>query len=208
MYQNLTSDISQSRPHTSSIFMSFSIKSGTRNSKMEWKPEPEIVFGAILAKKQISGFLVLVSRWYVYVRRRRDRHVGLSTSDALDRRRGLETELLCPGEPTPITLSVGIEAYKNTHNAPRDSENMWNVWKHGVVNKTGSTQNITTSAEDDRATTTVNVLGNFSEVWPSTVLLSHGACARRQTDKLECGPVPTVMAALSNVVFSDCHYVP
>jgi len=106
MYQNLTSDISQSRPHTSSIFMSFSIKSGTRNSKMEWKPEPEIVFGAILAKNQISGFLGLVSRWYVYVRRRRDRQIGLSTSDALDRRRELETELLCPGEPTPITLSV------------------------------------------------------------------------------------------------------
>ena len=42
----------------------------------------------------------------MYVRRRRDRQIGLSTSDALDRRRGLETELLCPGEPTPITLSV------------------------------------------------------------------------------------------------------
>jgi len=26
----------------------------------------------------------------------------------LDRRRGLETELLCPGEPTPITLSVTL----------------------------------------------------------------------------------------------------
>ena len=56
MYQNLTSDISQSRPHTSSIFMSFSIKSGTRSSKMKWKPEPEVVFHAMLAKNQISGF--------------------------------------------------------------------------------------------------------------------------------------------------------
>ena len=56
MYQNLTSDISQSRPHTSSIFMSFSIKSGTQNSKMEWKPEPDVVFHAILAKNQISRF--------------------------------------------------------------------------------------------------------------------------------------------------------
>jgi len=27
----------------------------------------------------------------------------------LDRRRGPETELLCPGEPTPITLSVSLE---------------------------------------------------------------------------------------------------
>jgi len=56
MYQNLTSNISQSRPHTSSIFMSFSIKSGTLNSKMKWKPEPEVVFRAILAKNQISRF--------------------------------------------------------------------------------------------------------------------------------------------------------
>jgi len=56
MYQNLTSNISQSRPHTLSIFMSFSIKSGMLNSKMKWKPEPEVVFRAILAKNQISGF--------------------------------------------------------------------------------------------------------------------------------------------------------
>jgi len=37
--------------------MSFSIKSGTRNSKMKRKLEPEVVFRVILAKKQISGFL-------------------------------------------------------------------------------------------------------------------------------------------------------
>jgi len=106
MYQNLPSNISKSRRHTSSIFMSFSIKSGTRNSITEWKPEPEVVFGAILAKNQISGFLCLVSRWYVYVRRRRDRPIDRSTVDALDRRCGPETELLRTGEPTPITLSV------------------------------------------------------------------------------------------------------
>jgi len=35
MYQNLTSNIWQIRPHTSSIFMSFSIKSGMLNSKMK-----------------------------------------------------------------------------------------------------------------------------------------------------------------------------
>ena len=105
MYQNLTSNISQSRQHTSSIFMPFSIKSGTLNSKMKWKPEPEVVFRGILAKNQISWFLGLVSRWYVYVRRRRDRLIDQSTGDTLDRRRGPETELLCPGEPTPITLS-------------------------------------------------------------------------------------------------------
>jgi len=106
MYQNLNSNISQSRPHTSSIFMSFSMKSGTLNSKMKWKQEPEVVFRAILAKNQISGFIGLVSRRYVYVRRRRDRTIDRSTGDALDRRRGPETELLCTGEPTPITLSV------------------------------------------------------------------------------------------------------
>jgi len=108
MYQNLPSNISKSRPHTSSIFMSFSIKSGTWNSKMDWKPEPEVVFGTILAKTQISGFLDLVSRSYVYVRQRRDRPIDRSTGDTLDRRRGPEAELLCPGEPTPITLSVSI----------------------------------------------------------------------------------------------------
>jgi len=106
MYQNLPSNISKSRPHTSSIFMSFSIKSWTRSSKMEWKPEPEVVFGGILAKNQISGFLGLVSRWYVYVRRLWDLPIDRSTGDTLDRRHGPETELLCPGEPTPITLSV------------------------------------------------------------------------------------------------------
>ena len=73
---------------------------------MEWKPEPEIIFGAILAKNQISGFLGLVSRWYVYVRPRRDRPIDQLTGNALDRRRGPETELLRPGEPTPITLIV------------------------------------------------------------------------------------------------------
>jgi len=56
MYQNLTSNISQSRRHTSSIFMPFSIKSGTLNSKMKWKPEPEVVFHAILAKTKFVGF--------------------------------------------------------------------------------------------------------------------------------------------------------
>jgi len=108
MCQNLPWNISKSRPHTSSIFMSFSIKSRKWrwNSKMKWKPEPEVVFCAILVKTKFLGFLGLVSRWYVYVRRRRDRQIDLSTSDALDRRRGLEIELLCPGEPTPITLSV------------------------------------------------------------------------------------------------------
>ena len=54
MCQNLTSNISQSCPHTSSIFMSFSIKLGTLNSTMKWKPE--VVFCAILAENQISGF--------------------------------------------------------------------------------------------------------------------------------------------------------
>ena len=56
MCQNLLWNISKSRPHTSSIFMSFSIKSRRRNSKMKWKPEPEVVFCAILVKNQISGF--------------------------------------------------------------------------------------------------------------------------------------------------------
>jgi len=56
MYQNLTSNISQSHPHISLIFVSFSIKLGTLNSKMKWKPEPEVVFRAILVKNQISGF--------------------------------------------------------------------------------------------------------------------------------------------------------
>jgi len=37
MYQNLTSNISKSHLHTSSISMSFSIKSETLNSKMKWK---------------------------------------------------------------------------------------------------------------------------------------------------------------------------
>jgi len=57
-------------------------------------------------KTKFPGFLGLVSRRYVYVQRRRDRLIDQSTGDALDRRRGLETELLCPGDPTPITLSV------------------------------------------------------------------------------------------------------
>jgi len=108
MCQNLPWNISKSRPHTSSIFMSFSIKSRRWNSKIKWKPEPEVVFCAILVKTKFLGFLGLVSRWYVYVRRQRDRQIDLSTNDALDRRRGLETELLCPGAPTPITLSVMV----------------------------------------------------------------------------------------------------
>ena len=50
-------------------------------------------------ENQISGFIGLVYQRYVYVRRRRDRPIDRSTGDALD-------ELLCPGEPTPIKLSV------------------------------------------------------------------------------------------------------
>jgi len=56
MYRNLNSNISQSRRRTPSIFMPFSIKSGTLNSKMKWKQEPEVAFCAILAKNQIFGF--------------------------------------------------------------------------------------------------------------------------------------------------------
>ena len=40
---------------------------------------------------------------------RRDRLIDRSTSDALDRRRIPETELLRPCEPTPMTLTVAEE---------------------------------------------------------------------------------------------------
>jgi len=86
--------------------MSFLSKSGMRNSKMKRKPEPEVVLRTILAKTKFLGFLGLVYGWYVYVRRQRDQPFDRSTGDVLDRRRGPETELLRPGELTPITLSV------------------------------------------------------------------------------------------------------
>ena len=86
--------------------MSFLIKSGMQNSKMNRKPELEVVLRTILAKTKFLGFLRLVYGWYVYVRRQRDPPFDRSTGDVLDRRRGPETELLRPGEPTPITLSV------------------------------------------------------------------------------------------------------
>jgi len=108
MYQNLTSNISKTHLLTSSIFMSFLIKLGMRNSKMKWKPELEVVLRTILAKTKFLGFLGLVYGWYVYVRRQRDQPFDRSTGDGLDRRRGPETELLRPGEPTPITLSVVV----------------------------------------------------------------------------------------------------
>jgi len=144
MYQNLPSNISKSRPHTSSIFMSFSIKSGTQNSKMEWKPEPEVVFGAITVKNQISGFLGLVSRWYVYVWRRRDRPIDRSTGDTLDCRRGPETELLCSGEPTPITLSVSIISQLRPvkFQSPTVTLRRKNCWPQNTGNRLVSTQNV------------------------------------------------------------------
>jgi len=78
----------------------------------------------MLAKKQISGFSrPRRSRRYVYVRRRRDRLIDQSTGDALDRRRGPETELLRPGEPTPITLSVDK---KTIHHSDAHSQNPFN----------------------------------------------------------------------------------
>jgi len=107
MNQNFTSNICKRRQHTSSIVMSFSIKSGTRNSKMKRKLEPEVVFRVILAKKQISGFL----RPGISVIHDDEigRSIGRPTTLGCCRRP--ETELLHPGEPTPITLSVaGDEA--------------------------------------------------------------------------------------------------
>jgi len=49
----LTPNISKNRQEHLSIFMSFSINSRTQNSKMTWKPEPEVVIGAILRKNRI-----------------------------------------------------------------------------------------------------------------------------------------------------------
>jgi len=88
--------------------MSFSIKSGMQNSKMEWKPKPEVVFRAILVKNQISRF----SRPRISMIRR---PIDQSTGDALDHRCGAETKQLRPGEPTPITLSVVLKNRLQSH---------------------------------------------------------------------------------------------
>jgi len=101
MYQNLASNISKSRPHTSSIFMPFLDQIGNAELKNEMKTETGNSFRRHFGEK--PNFRVFWA-WYLG-------DTSMFGDDETGRSIGRPAtlwtvELLRPGEPTPITLSV------------------------------------------------------------------------------------------------------